>query len=223
MKTSNTTSTSKEPVGTESCVSNEKQKSNKSNADNPLPFTRWITNIEGENSLANVSHNFEFTVNRCVKKVWPIFMDFRKWQQDMYYVDSEGNECVIGDEEGNTLSLSARRGGFYEQYIPESWPKDSIDYAKPIRVRKVIPEKLIIIDACNESALAGYYVFTLHEENGKTKINISMIYAPMMVPVSEKSEIDERVQYLEGLRFNVDGRWNDYYIPTLKALLEEVE
>lgn len=207
------------------CAATNSSKQHSSNADNPMPFTQWRVSVEGDELVATAYQYFEFTVNRPIKEVWPVFKDMNQWHLDLTYFDSLGNKAVLGDKEneGKELNFTIRPNGLFKKYLPDSWKgMDLSAFRKKITIRKVIPGKVIIADAMHDTndgrrVIDSYYIFMAHEENGVTKINVSMFYPP-----NKASKKDEEALYqgLEDLRFIADGRWNDIYIPTLKRLLE---
>ena len=200
-----------------SCAAVNDTKQGVNNADNPLPFTRWTIEEKGDKLISTMAIEMSFTVNRPVREVWPVFKDFNQWHKDLQYTDNDGNEVAEGDAEGQTVYVGVRPSGLFEKYLPASWGRDFLNTRKGIRVLKVFPEKLMVTDATYGGTIGSYYIFALHEENKKTKINISMIFSPQEV---SKGDREKLIKANEDLRFNSDGRWNDLYIPTLKALVE---
>ena len=187
------------------------------NADNSWPYTRWTIEEKGDKLITNIRSDISFTVNRPVREVWPVFKDFNLWLQDLKYTDADGNEVVQGDSEGETIYFSIRPNDITKKYWPDSWG-DFTKFRKGIRVLKVIPERLLITDAIHdETHIGAYYIFTLHEDRGKTQIVLSGIYSPFESPKDDRDKINTSNEVLQ---LNDDSRWNEVYIPTLKRLVE---
>jgi len=174
---------------------------------------RYFTYKTEAGLVAGDNFSVMFTIDQPRKEVWPYFRDFNLWQS-FYY------SGVVGDLEGKPLRLSTSPN--------EPGPCQYI-------VRKVIPEHLIVLDQPVPEpgyqglrwwlggVSAGFHVFMLSENTGKTIVTVLMNHASVMERASQRQEMTDEEATRPWRELVLDGMstWRDDFIPRLRRVVKE--
>lgn len=178
--------------------------------------TSWQLDYEDDQVVGHLRHDMEWSMDCPARDVWPYFKDFNLWHEDLTY------DGVIGDREGKSVDFTIKPDGPFKDFTPIFASDDEMqNFRKHLRICKIIPEHLIIFDSVGldkTHKMDSYYVFSLRELDGGTRITIAMIYAPF---VSARKDEAQLVTWFQAVRTNVDDRWDELYIPKLRALVEK--
>ena len=151
---------------------------------------------------------YEFTIDAPKKRVWNILKDQNAWLPDIEW------DLVVGDQNSQGKKTSFR---------PKQIGPDGKQAEPRIqRVLNVIPERLLVtsdpITKYDEGLIAGgVYVTTLAEHDGVTTVTVTMVKQSWSSEINRK----EAMAKAEYWNANMQERWENLYIPTLRKLVME--
>lgn len=163
----------------------------------------------GKNEVsADVSAHFSINIDRPAKEVWPHLIKFESWMEDFSWTHVSGKP----NTEGEVLHL-------HHESIPSKDRSES--NALIVKAVNIIPMRLShhinpLLVTPDGSLHFGTNILTLHEKNGKTKVDF---YANKSLKTSSKTEGEVRSS-LEAFSKSAAKRWQEVYLPRLKSLVE---
>ena len=180
--------------------------------DQDTIFSSITIDSRGDELFVNYGHDYMFTIDQPAKKIWPYFRNFNLWMAGSTY-----NTDNLEEEVGNTIYFSINDDKNFSSVV-----EDTETFRKYMRVHKVVPEQLLVMDSLtlDEKNISSPYIFSFHEHGGKTTIRLFAVYAPAWIPKNKK---DELVSSLKVMFDNTDMRWQDVYVPRLKQLVDDGE
>ena len=168
-------------------------------------FSSWSLEAKRNMVILNGIHDYTFVIEKPAEKIWPCLKDLNLWLEDLDW------SAVVGDSEGDTIHFTIKSSQNLKDIADEK------TFIKYVRVKKVVPEKLVLIDnvSNDRKKINSTYTFSLHEDNGITTVRFFANYSPWSGSIESKGDL---VSGFRKMAENVDNRWRNHYIPRLKAL-----